>query len=316
MDAEKTGKFISELRKEKNMTQKQLAQMLYVSDKAVSRWETGKGFPEIGIIEDLSKALDVSMIELFKGERLDEPYSQIKEYADESFHTYKDIFDQQKIVYLISGFLISLMLVILVLVHLHSPITLDASNDVIRIETIADKVVAILDDDVCGYNQDLVTAEDKSIHLTCYTTKWYELFGNKKEKIVMIGDKQDFDFIYYYPSSDGDKLIYTNAKTPSYSIITLPRLVYNYWILIGFVLSVITVTIFLYTRKKYYSKWVFVIASFFVSFTISTILLTKINTGSIYNASYYFSGILLLSISMCALMNLVYFNLDHRKTYQ
>ena len=47
MDAKQMGMFISELRKENNMTQAQLAKELYVSDKAVSRWERGLGFPDI-----------------------------------------------------------------------------------------------------------------------------------------------------------------------------------------------------------------------------------------------------------------------------
>ena len=54
MNAEKTGEFIRNLRKEKNITQQELAEMLNVSDKAVSRWETGRGFPDIGNLEAVS----------------------------------------------------------------------------------------------------------------------------------------------------------------------------------------------------------------------------------------------------------------------
>lgn len=70
MDAKKTGAFIAQLRKEKTYTQKELAQRLNVSDKAISRWETGKGFPDTSLLKPLSDALGVSVGELLSGERL------------------------------------------------------------------------------------------------------------------------------------------------------------------------------------------------------------------------------------------------------
>lgn len=63
-----TGTTIKKLREQKNLTQSQLAQMINVSDKAVSRWETGKGFPDISLIEPLAEALGISVIELLSGE--------------------------------------------------------------------------------------------------------------------------------------------------------------------------------------------------------------------------------------------------------
>lgn len=71
MNIQDFGKFISELRKEKGMTQLQLAEKLNVTDKAVSRWETGKNFPDIEIFEDLSKILEVSVSELLEGKRIE-----------------------------------------------------------------------------------------------------------------------------------------------------------------------------------------------------------------------------------------------------
>lgn len=71
MNTQDFGKFISELRKEKGMTQLQLAEKLNVTDKAVSRWETGKNFPDIEIFEDLSKILEVSVSELLEGKRIE-----------------------------------------------------------------------------------------------------------------------------------------------------------------------------------------------------------------------------------------------------
>ncbi|MGN0438743.1 MAG: helix-turn-helix domain-containing protein [Lachnospiraceae bacterium] len=63
-----TGKTIKELREKRRLTQKELAEKIGVSDKAVSKWETGKGLPDIGIVEDLAGALSVSVGELLTGE--------------------------------------------------------------------------------------------------------------------------------------------------------------------------------------------------------------------------------------------------------
>lgn len=63
-----TGAMIKRLREEKRITQAQLAERMNVSDKAVSRWETGRGYPDITLVEPLAAALGVSVIELFSGE--------------------------------------------------------------------------------------------------------------------------------------------------------------------------------------------------------------------------------------------------------
>ena len=57
MDADATGRFIAELRKQKGYTQKELAEKLMVTDKAVSRWETGKGLPDTSLLSPLGDAL-------------------------------------------------------------------------------------------------------------------------------------------------------------------------------------------------------------------------------------------------------------------
>lgn len=72
MDAKKFGTFIVTLRKENNMTQVELAQKLQVTDKAVSKWERGLGFPDINTIEPLADALGVSVLEIMRSERIAE----------------------------------------------------------------------------------------------------------------------------------------------------------------------------------------------------------------------------------------------------
>lgn len=70
MDAHKFGAFVAKCRKERNMTQADLALKIQVTDKAVSRWERGIGFPDINTIEPLANALKVSVLELMKSERM------------------------------------------------------------------------------------------------------------------------------------------------------------------------------------------------------------------------------------------------------
>ena len=69
MDKELFGKFILELRKEKGLTQKELADKLYVSDKTVSKWECGKGMPDISMLVPLGELLGVSVTELLECKR-------------------------------------------------------------------------------------------------------------------------------------------------------------------------------------------------------------------------------------------------------
>lgn len=94
MDKHATGRLIAELRKQKGYTQKELAEQLQVTDKAVSRWETGKGFPDISLLKPLGDILGVSVSELLSGKRLEE--AEQKEQADhmilEALHYAKRMF--------------------------------------------------------------------------------------------------------------------------------------------------------------------------------------------------------------------------------
>lgn len=70
MDQEKIGKFILELRKEKNMTQRELANKLGVTDRAISKWENGRGMPDLSLIKSLCDELGITVNELLNGERI------------------------------------------------------------------------------------------------------------------------------------------------------------------------------------------------------------------------------------------------------
>lgn len=101
MNQEKIGKFIAELRKEKSMTQEQLAEKLGVTDKSISRWENGKTMPDISLFKTLCDELDISINELLSGQKLNK--EEYNEKFEENIvntidYTTKEINKKDKIV--------------------------------------------------------------------------------------------------------------------------------------------------------------------------------------------------------------------------
>ena len=86
MNQEKIGKFISELRKEKGLTQEQLAEILHVSNKSVSKWENARCMPDLSLFEPICKEFNITITELLNGERLNE-----KEKIDKIDKSFVDI---------------------------------------------------------------------------------------------------------------------------------------------------------------------------------------------------------------------------------
>ena len=74
MNQEKIGKFIQELRKEKDLTQQSLAEKLGVTDRSISNWENGKCMPDLSLFKPLCEILDISINELMSGEKITENY--------------------------------------------------------------------------------------------------------------------------------------------------------------------------------------------------------------------------------------------------
>ena len=72
MDQIRIGKFIANARKEKGMTQRELADTLLISDKTISKWECGKGLPEVSLMIPLCEALNITVNDLLSGERISE----------------------------------------------------------------------------------------------------------------------------------------------------------------------------------------------------------------------------------------------------
>lgn len=87
IDKQKFGSFVSQLRKEKGLTQKDLAQKLYISDKAISKWETGVSIPDVVLLIPLSEALGVTVTELLQCQRLENPEPMDKARVEELVKT-------------------------------------------------------------------------------------------------------------------------------------------------------------------------------------------------------------------------------------
>ena len=69
MDQIKIGRFIAELRKENNLTQRALAEKLGITDRAISKWENGRGLPDVSLMKPLCEILGITVTELLNGER-------------------------------------------------------------------------------------------------------------------------------------------------------------------------------------------------------------------------------------------------------
>ena len=82
MDQQKIGAFISELRKDRKLTQEQLGEKLGVSQRSISRWETGRNMPDISLLKPLSSELGITVSELIEGERQDNPVKIDDESVD------------------------------------------------------------------------------------------------------------------------------------------------------------------------------------------------------------------------------------------
>lgn len=91
MDQKKIGSFLKELRKEKGLTQEQLAELMYVSDRTVSRWETGSNLPSLDILIRISDYYNVELSEILDGERksgkmnkeLEETVLKVADYSND-----------------------------------------------------------------------------------------------------------------------------------------------------------------------------------------------------------------------------------------
>lgn len=118
MNQEKIGKFISECRKNKKMTQEELAEKLNVTDRAISHWENGRRLPDYSIVKELCEQLEISINEFFAGKKVSE--NDYKNVADENMtnmvnklNQEKKIFEKKMIILLIATTLLTMLILFL-----------------------------------------------------------------------------------------------------------------------------------------------------------------------------------------------------------
>lgn len=107
MEQVKIGKFIAECRKNKNMTQAQLAEKLNITDRAISKWETGKGMPDSSIMLELCNELDITVNELLSGEMIS--MNEYNKKAEENLLELKKIDESKNKMLLQSEIVIGLL---------------------------------------------------------------------------------------------------------------------------------------------------------------------------------------------------------------
>ncbi len=117
MDQVKIGKFIAQCRKDKNMTQAQLAEKLNITDRAISKWETGKGMPDSGVMLDLCNELVITVYELLSGEMIE--MNNYDRKAEENLLKLNEGNEHKRKLLLKSGVVIILLVFIIILIELN-----------------------------------------------------------------------------------------------------------------------------------------------------------------------------------------------------
>ena len=115
MDQQKIGRFLKELRKEKDLTQEQLAEILNVSGRSVSRWETGNNMPDLSLLVELSEFYSVDIKEIIDGERKSEIMKNEEKETIEKIVEYAGTEKRQKAGKLNKYFVLGLICLVIVL---------------------------------------------------------------------------------------------------------------------------------------------------------------------------------------------------------
>ena len=310
MDAIRTGAFIAGLRKERGLTQQELAHKLLVSDKAVSRWETGHGMPDIENLEALSRELDVSIAELLRGERIerDVPSAEAQALATDGLALVRDLLRRRTTGNILIGFLASLIVLTLIVVHLTSPIPLTYHEGIAQVEKLADgTLVVVADHGAAGI--DVQTVEDVdneglAAYISCHTTRIAQLTGADTGAASVLGSAGDIKTVYYYPNEGYDVVLYAETDHTDYTL-SLPRLIYGMWLAIGTVASILGLIVFAILRKRWYARRILKVVLVPICLTLGVLSALWLAHGDIYNASFYLSGILLVAAALYGIALLV-----------
>jgi len=197
MDQEKIGKFIALLRKEQNMTQVELAEKLGITDRAISKWENGRGLPDLSLIKPLCEALDISVNELLSGERLDK-----KEYQDKVEENILKTIDYTnfKIKKTKNKFKIVLIAILVIILAFPAMFVIDVNrmrnNEPVIFSTWGFSYVPpinLKEDEIYAAIEDYVLEEHKDDNKRYENEKWFASF-----RVYLLEEKEKDAFYYVY----------------------------------------------------------------------------------------------------------------------
>ena len=231
MDKQKIGDFIKKKRKEKKLTQKELAEKLEITDRAISKWERGISCPDISLLKDLCKILEIDINELLSGKELEKVSKEESEdILVETVKTYTDIEKKKRIrlwVLTISIIIIDIIFIIMMfLIYNQVNNTNSITIDKIRGEQIVNKVLSLSEkkeyDKIANILDDTTYIYDKcnkdTYDYICLLKELNELgVGIKKHKIlksyfVDIGYREELELVIKYKDLEESIIVYFTTQ--------------------------------------------------------------------------------------------------------
>ncbi len=192
MKYEKNGKFFAQLRKEKNMTQQELAEYLHYSDKTISRWENGISLPDSLTLDKLSNLYNVSIPELVYGERLSKENKVNIEKT--LIKDYKYLLNKNKTnkkVILLSTIIIILLIILLIFIYIYFNYiknTVKIYNLISTDKTISTDSTLIITNDISILNISPIENSNREI---IKSIKIYQIINNKEKTILYSENKNN-----------------------------------------------------------------------------------------------------------------------------
>ena len=329
MDASKVGSFIAELRSEQGLTQQQLADKLHVTYKAVSRWETGRGTPDIGNLEALSSTLGVGIAELLRGERINGTMTSADadDLALVGFSIMREHMSKIMVGNVFGGFLAGAIAVLLVIIHLTSPNTVPYRDGLVEIERAEDgALIAYIDDDVTGckvtYGVDSLSGETMA-YVSCYSRLWSMFTGEtdlgwhapNMRSAAVIGTEDTVACVYYYPGEEHmpywpltqrtewsrNVMLYAREGSGDFDTITWPVRMYDRLIISLAIVGAVVLMAFIALRKRTYAHFILMISLIPICLAASSVVVLWGKLDKVFDATFYASGIALVYLVTYAL---------------
>ena len=324
MDAVKTGRFIAELRHERGLTQQQLAERLHVSFKAVSRWETGRGTPDLDNLEALSRELEVSVVELLNGERIEEPVTltDAEILSRDVVSVMRGHLKQSITRSAVFGLIAGMISIALVAVWLTSSNAIPFYEGLVEVENSESGILlASFDESVTGFEIDYETESNTGeviAYISCYSKIWDTITGTTDlgwhapdvRPTLAIGSKDTVASVYYYPGYVQEKtapfdsrtgwyvnaLLYARDGSDAFLSIVQPRRVYDRLIVGSAAVGGVMLVLFLLLRKRRLAYLLLMGTLLPLCLALSIVIVLWGKLDQVFNASFYFSEIALLTL--------------------